>query len=184
MAGLQVAIPGQKLGSVSEHVAGPGTYVERGYVYASTIGRIHREPPSSTSTSTSRTSSRREETTRSFPTISVIRPGLEDASTSFSSSSSTNILPPVGGIVLARVTRINPRQANVAILVIGNHVCADEFPGIIRYGMNICVVLCRGFFYDKKKLVTIGGKGGECDDDFNPLTFGMQGTRCESHRKG
>ena len=44
----------------------------------------------------------------------------------------TVLLPEVNSIVLARVTRINTRQANVAILVVGDVVCRDDFPGIIR----------------------------------------------------
>lgn len=44
----------------------------------------------------------------------------------------TNLLPQVGSTVLARVTRINPRQATVEIFVVGDTVSNDEFQGIIR----------------------------------------------------
>ncbi len=42
------------------------------------------------------------------------------------------MLPTVDSIVLCRVTRIQSRQATVAILVVGETVCADEFQGVIR----------------------------------------------------
>lgn len=44
----------------------------------------------------------------------------------------SNLLPQVGNTVLARVTRINPRQATVGVFVVGDTVCNDEFQGIIR----------------------------------------------------
>ena len=34
--------------------------------------------------------------------------------------------------MLARVTRLQERQANVAILIVGEHVCADAFAGVVR----------------------------------------------------
>lgn len=46
--------------------------------------------------------------------------------------SSSNTLPTVDSVVLCRVTRIQTRQATVAILVVGNDVCKDEFNGVIR----------------------------------------------------
>ncbi len=45
-------------------------------------------------------------------------------------------LPAVDAVVLARVTRINPRQANVVILVIGDVVCRHGFPGVIRWVLS------------------------------------------------
>ncbi len=42
------------------------------------------------------------------------------------------ILPEVNSTVLCRVTRITPRQANVAILVVGETVLDGEWQGLIR----------------------------------------------------
>lgn len=47
-------------------------------------------------------------------------------------ASSSNTLPTVDSTVLCRVTRIQTRQATVAILVVGDDVCKDEFNGVIR----------------------------------------------------
>ena len=47
-------------------------------------------------------------------------------------SSSSNTLPTVDSVVLCRVTRIQTRQVTVAILVVGDDVCKDEFNGVIR----------------------------------------------------
>ena len=44
------------------------------------------------------------------------------------------LLPEVGMTVLGRITRTNPRQANVSILALGqdNISCKDPFPALIR----------------------------------------------------
>ena len=42
------------------------------------------------------------------------------------------VLPEVNSIVLCKVTRITPRQANVAILVVGETVLDGEWQGLIR----------------------------------------------------
>jgi exosome complex component CSL4 len=42
------------------------------------------------------------------------------------------ILPEVNSTVLCRVTRITPRQAQVAILVVGETVLDGEWQGLIR----------------------------------------------------
>jgi exosome complex component CSL4 len=63
-----------------------------------------------------------------LPTLSIQR----SAQSLSNDTALTNVLPEVGAVVLARVTRINPRQATVAILVVGETVCSDEFQGLIR----------------------------------------------------
>lgn len=60
--------------------------------------------------------------------LSVLRP----ASGKSEDVALVNLLPQVGSMVLARVTRINPRQATVEIFVVGDTVSNDEFQGIIR----------------------------------------------------
>lgn len=42
------------------------------------------------------------------------------------------VLPEVGSTVLCKVTRITPRQASVAILVVGETVLDGEWAGVIR----------------------------------------------------
>ncbi|KAI9683955.1 MAG: exosome 3'-_5 exonuclease subunit ski4 (Csl4) [Trizodia sp. TS-e1964] len=106
-----IAIPGQHLGSLADYSPGAGTHQAAQQIVASILGAISIAPGapptisvSSTSTSTS--------TPRGPPTGTV--------------------LPAVDAEVLARVVRIAPRQATVAILVVAGHVCSDEFQGVIR----------------------------------------------------
>lgn len=45
------------------------------------------------------------------------------------------LLPEVGTVVLGRIVRTNARQAAISILALvsnGEHICRDEFPGLIR----------------------------------------------------
>lgn len=182
MVTQQVAIPGQMLGSTSQYIAGKGTHVHNGQIWASIVGMIvegslpshpyRGSNQSSASTSQAYTQplqTRKDiRRTRTRPSLSVVRHiphppnhGHQGDSRATAAAADAdgrrrnedqkhdedggrrreegeddarvmNVLPAVDAIVLARVTRINPRQANVAILVIGQTVCADEFPGIIR----------------------------------------------------
>jgi len=43
-----------------------------------------------------------------------------------------SIVPDVQSIVTARVTKVNPRFANLVILCVGNTVVKEQFSGIIR----------------------------------------------------
>ena len=104
-------VPGQPLGPASRYTPGPGTHLYQSQVCASIAGAVH-QPSSSSSGGPPR------------PSLSVVRPS--------SSSAQAAILPDVGALVLGRVTRITARQATVAILVVGEHVCADDFQGVIR----------------------------------------------------
>ena len=106
---MSVALPGQVLVSDKDHVQGPGTHWHQGNICASVAGLV----------------------TKQDGVVSVSR-GSQLAP----SIGTKNVLPTVHATVLARVTRINPRQANVAILVIGEGqdacVCPDELQGLIR----------------------------------------------------
>ncbi|KAI9814272.1 MAG: exosome 3'-_5 exonuclease subunit ski4 (Csl4) [Phylliscum demangeonii] len=109
-----IALPGQRLGRATRHQRpGPGTHQYQASICASTAGR----PLTTLTTLSISTSPTTSPTTRTTTT--------------------TNQLPSVGSTVLARVTRINPRQATVSILaLLGDSdnaaVCAHEFPGVIR----------------------------------------------------
>lgn len=110
---MAFVIPGDKLAIVKGISNGPGTHLYDGHICASIAGRV----------------------TKTSDTLSVIydpSPRGMDVIV----APSISALPTVHATVLARVTRINPRQANVAILVIGEGdsacVCQDEFQGLIR----------------------------------------------------
>lgn len=130
MSATRVVIPGETLGPISKFAAGPGTHIHESQLCASISGNLTRVPNQALGATNSNTTSK-------LPMLSVSRPALNGAD-SPGTTRSTTILPDVGAIVLARVTRINPRQATVAILVVGESVCAegDEFQGIIRCGSD------------------------------------------------
>jgi exosome complex RNA-binding protein Csl4 len=45
----------------------------------------------------------------------------------------TSIVPDLHSVVIGRVSRINPRFANVDILVVGNKTLKEAFTGIVRF---------------------------------------------------
>lgn len=65
-----------------------------------------------------------------MPTLSIERNTKTTGSSE--GGSKAEILPEVNNTVLCRVTRIAPRQATVAILVVGETVLDGEWQGIIR----------------------------------------------------
>lgn len=106
-----VATPGQPLASPAAYVGGAGTALFANQIVSTIAGTVSTLP------------------TSPLPTIAVRRTPLP---TTTSSSSSTSVLPAVQSTVLARVTRINPRQATVTIFCVGDVPLNDEFQGIIR----------------------------------------------------
>ncbi|KAI9375245.1 exosome component EXOSC1/CSL4-domain-containing protein [Aspergillus egyptiacus] len=109
-----LAIPGQRLVSVGTYIAGPGTHVHHSHIYASIAGPVFVDQV--------------QPNAKTKSTISVSRtmrkPLLADASTppaqptTTKSKSRFNTLPAVDSVVLARVTRVQKRQATVSILVV------------------------------------------------------------------
>ncbi|KAH0547515.1 hypothetical protein FGG08_000240 [Glutinoglossum americanum] len=121
MAYPSIAIPGQPLGLSSQYASGPGTHVQNAHICASILGPVV-EYAQDTKASSGKTRDSPP------PVLSVQR----SAQLVSNDAALTNVLPEVDAVVLARVTRINPRQATVAILVVGETVCSDEFQGLIR----------------------------------------------------
>ena len=106
-----VAIPGQCLGSLASYAAGPGTHVQRSSIYASIAGPVIVDPaPPKTQTKSTLRVSRVATASQS-----VVAPSLTAAT---KSKPKYNTLPIVDSIVLARVTRVQKRQAIVSILVV------------------------------------------------------------------
>ena len=111
-----LAHPGQDLAPSSKYAAGPGTHVYASHIQASLAGVPTVDK------------------TTNPPTLSIPRL-LPPRDASFLPSfnvSTTNTLPRVGSIVLGKVTRCLVRQINVAILVVDEDVCADEWSGVVR----------------------------------------------------
>ncbi|KAK7749376.1 exosome 3'-_5 exonuclease subunit ski4 (Csl4) [Diatrype stigma] len=141
-----VAIPGQPLGLASQYSAGPGTHIHEAHLYSSLLGTVSvvqpekAQPEKKKQAQPSGPVKRMTKITplpqsqepaaaaaaaakKLLPTMSVSRSGL---------SEKREVLPEVGNVVLCRVTRISPRQATVAILVVGDTVLEGEWQGLIR----------------------------------------------------
>jgi exosome complex component CSL4 len=95
-----LVLPGQVLGSISTHQAGPGTHVFEANIYASIVGSTLTTPAPDK---------------KSKPTISIPRFSASLLSTS---SPRDNTLPIVGSAVLCRVTRVQKMQASASILFV------------------------------------------------------------------
>jgi len=111
-----LAHPGLRLAPSSKYTSGPGTHIYDSHIYASLAG----VPTLDNSTKA--------------PTLSIPRLLASSASSDVPSVnvSVTNTLPKVGSIAIAKVTRCMVRQINVAILVVDEEVCGDEWAGVVR----------------------------------------------------
>ncbi|KAK9456407.1 hypothetical protein V1511DRAFT_497463 [Dipodascopsis uninucleata] len=144
-----LVVPGQPICSSREYSAGTGVYVDEqavsddgGMIISALLGKVivlKNETGASPAGGDKSTSARSRDSTtiRSFsnlskradtydsrPKVSVVRPK--------NAANASKSLPDVNDIVLARVTRINPRQANVAILAVSESKMDEEYGGIIR----------------------------------------------------
>lgn len=119
-----VAVPGQLLGSSSEYLPGPGTHIHRSNLYASILGPIKTIAPAKPSYPQKRATKITPAPPIPLSTISIERATV--------TGDKAEILPEVNSTVLCRVTRITPRQATVAILVVGETVLEGEWQGLIR----------------------------------------------------
>lgn len=139
MAQPPIAIPGQLLGPSSKYQPGPGTHIHNTNLYASILGPIATTTPQKPPGLPKRLTKILPATPPTLPTISVAREAESQATVSgFGSKegkkevSKKELLPEVDSVVLCRVTRITPRQATVAILVVGETVLDGEWQGLIR----------------------------------------------------
>ncbi|MCJ1431279.1 exosome 3'-_5 exonuclease subunit ski4 (Csl4) [Xylographa pallens] len=122
------AHPGLLLGPSAAYTPGPGTYLHSAHIYATLAGTVITTPatPPTTTTTTTTKAPRPP-----LPQLSIARPPPRPGIPS-RLVAATNALPAVNDIVLARVTRLQSRQVTVAILVVGDTVCADAFAGVVR----------------------------------------------------
>jgi len=141
MAQPTIAIPGQVLGPASKFIPGPGTHVYNSQLYASILGPITTTTPSKPNGPSKRLTKITPAAPVALPTLSIQRDfsianRSVDASTESTAgkngAAKSGILPEVNSTVLCRVTRITPRQATVAILVVGETVLDGEWQGLIR----------------------------------------------------
>lgn len=125
-----IAVPGQLLGSVTDYAPGPGTHIHNTNLYASILGPVTKTNPPKPAGPQKRPTKITPAAPAVLPTLSIER----SISTldNDGEAKKTEILPEVNSTVLCRVTRINPRQATVAILVVGETVLDGEWQGLIR----------------------------------------------------
>lgn len=153
MSTPSIAVPGQDLGPVSKNIPGPGTHIHNSHLFASILGFIHIQHPPKPAGPQKRLTKITLAAPMPLPTISVTRLPFEEAPVSNPKSlpneqtkgesqdkaelqtqrkGKAEVLPEVNSIVLCKVTRITPRQATVAILVVGETVLNGEWQGLIR----------------------------------------------------
>lgn len=126
-----IAVPGQLLGLTSEFLPGPGTHIHDTRVYASILGPVTTTIPPKPPGPQKRLTKIIPAAPTPLPTIAVER-DIAAASSADGARSKAEVLPQVNSTVLCRVTRITPRQASVAILVVGETVLDGEWQGLIR----------------------------------------------------
>ncbi|CAK0748820.1 hypothetical protein CVIRNUC_001862 [Coccomyxa viridis] len=107
MGDQALVCPGDKLFSAADYVAGKGTYTKGTHIYSSAVGIPQTFAPKTGSTDKK-------------PTVEVLR------------GASRAKLPEPGSIVIARITKINPRLASARLLCINTLPLAGTFTGIIR----------------------------------------------------
>ncbi|KAI0119346.1 hypothetical protein F4814DRAFT_236431 [Daldinia grandis] len=129
-----VAVPGQLLGPADKYSAGAGTHIYEANLYSSLLGTVAVAHPEKVPGPAKRLTriaalaaghdgSKNNTGGNTLPTISVSRSGV---------SEKREVLPEVGNVVLCRVTRITPKHASVAILVVGDTVLEAEWQGLVR----------------------------------------------------
>ncbi|CAL3966645.1 hypothetical protein PZA11_003229 [Diplocarpon coronariae] len=123
-----IAVPGQILGPTSEYLPGSGVHVYNAQLYASILGSVSKSTPPKPTGPQKRLTKITPAAPLALPTLSIER----SVSVTDGEKGKKEILPEVNSTVLCRVTRIAPRQATVAILVVGETVLDGDWQGIIR----------------------------------------------------
>jgi exosome complex component CSL4 len=142
-----MARPGQPIGSASEYLPGPGTHIYKGHIYASILGPATKSTPAKPAGPQKRLTKITPVASTALPTLSIERSvssvnppraaqdgrgNAKGDGKGDGAAVKAEILPEVNSTVLCRVTRIQPRQASVAILVVGETVLDGEWQGLIR----------------------------------------------------
>jgi exosome complex component CSL4 len=118
-AAVALVAPGDELGSSAEFEAGPGTYVDpEGRVRAALVGvRSSALPPPAAVAAAAAAAP----TPAPRPVLAVVRAGEAGA-----------VVPEVGSVVLARVTRLGDTEARLTILALGETPLAQPRAGVLR----------------------------------------------------
>mmetsp|Transcript_43875 Transcript_43875/g.85826 ORF Transcript_43875/g.85826 Transcript_43875/m.85826 type:complete len:193 (+) Transcript_43875:44-622(+) len=103
-----IVVPGERLCGVTEYGSGPGTYVLGDAVFASVVGL------------------------KRFTTENGDGGNSEKPQVEVVHDKPPSLVPQLGDLVTARVTKINTRFATVEILIVGSVTLNQPFPGTIR----------------------------------------------------
>lgn len=107
----QFVIPGQSIGSASKFSPGPGTHIADDHIQASVLGTTTNTVPIHN---------------RTLPPILTAHP---PGSTT---PKPVPLLPAVGALVYARITRLTRQHAHASILAVSSTVATHPFRGILR----------------------------------------------------
>ena len=129
---ISIAVPGQFLGPTSEYQPGPGTHIHDKKLYASILGPITTTVPPKPPGPQKRLTKITPAAPTPLPMISVERDIAAASLKDGGKRAKAEVLPVVNSTVLCRVTRITPKQATVAILVVGETVLDGDWQGLIR----------------------------------------------------
>jgi len=127
-----IAVPGQLLGATSDYLPGSGTHIHNSNLYASILGPVTKTNPPKPSGPQKRLTKITPAGPVPLPTLSIQRNISLGNVENSGNKTKAEILPEVNSTVLCRVTRITPKSATVAILVVGETVLDGEWQGVIR----------------------------------------------------
>ena len=126
MATSIIVCPGDRLRFAEEFAAGRGTYVRDQHVVAAVVGET-RVVPAADGSSDSR------------PVVEVVRRTTGGGAGAVGSGGGGgsehvggSLIPQVGDVVFAKITRINPRLCNAEIVCVNGKAVEDKFAGVIR----------------------------------------------------
>ncbi|GAB5030600.1 exoribonuclease csl4 [Nannochloropsis oceanica] len=108
-----LAVPGDRIGRLSSHRAGPGTYAMGSHIYASSLGRVQTV---------------QSDDPAALPILQV----LNITKIGGHSSGGTDVVLEVGHVVLTRVLRITSKQAHVEVIAMGRITLRQTCQGIIK----------------------------------------------------
>lgn len=114
-----VVCPGERLRFAEEFAPGRGTYVRDQHILAAVVGE-------------SRVVAAAEGAADRRAVVEVVRRGSGGGGGGGSEQVGGSLIPQVGDVVFARITRINPRLCNAEIVCVNGKAVEDTFAGVIR----------------------------------------------------
>jgi exosome complex component CSL4 len=111
----KMVCPGERLRFAEEFAAGAGTYVRDMHVVAAVVGEA-------------RVTAAAEGAAERRPLVEVVRGGGGGGGGGGQVGGS--LIPAVGDVVFARITRINPRLCNADIVCVNGKAVEDKFAGV------------------------------------------------------